>query len=305
MQHPMLNIAVMAARKAGDTINHATLDLESIKINPRHSGESMSDIQDRAKKIIVEILLNAYPNHHIYHTQPTNTAHTIDSIKNIQKEMQTIAINPLSNSSKQSFPAYQWLIDPINGLNNFMHGLPQFAVSLALQIEGIITHSVIYAPATNQLFTASKGLGAYCNNRRIRVSKRNRIVDSLLSHSISKANSIQANSSAIPSIIEPAVLNALTKLNVDLNTQSIGLRNIGSPALDLAYIALGGLDACYGVHINPHEIAAGALMVTEAGGLISDALGDNHYLTTGNFLAGNPKIFSQLLPRISPVLINI
>ena len=262
----MLNIAVMAARKAGDIINHATLDLELIKVTHKGFGEYVSDIDHVAEKIIVELLLNAYPSHTILAKE--NSSNT----------------NNLAHSNSR----YQWIIDPINGTTNFIHGLPHFAVSIALQVNGITEQAVIYAPATNQLFTASKGLGGFCNNRRMRVSKRTRLLDALLGSSVAVKAAAQSRS------LDPLMLN--------LTADTAGVRHLGSSVLDLAYVASGALDACYAVGLKPWEMAAGALMVTEAGGLISDALGDSHYLKTGSLIAGCPKIFSQLLPRIGPDL---
>ncbi|MEY3996408.1 MAG: hypothetical protein RL344_751 [Pseudomonadota bacterium] len=260
----MLNIAVMAARKAGDIINHATLDLELIKVTHKGFGEYVSDIDHVAEKVIVELLLNAYPSHTV------------------------LAKENSSNTNNHSNSRYQWIIDPINGTTNFIHGLPHFAVSIALQVNGITEQAVIYAPATNQLFTASKGLGGFCNNRRMRVSKRTRLLDALLGSSVAVKAATESRKSDY--------------LMLDLTADTAGVRHLGSPALDLAYVASGALDACYAVGLKPWEIAAGALMVTEAGGLISDALGDNHYLKTGSLIAGCPKIFSQLLPRVGPDL---
>jgi myo-inositol-1(or 4)-monophosphatase len=266
MQNPMLNIAVMAARKAGDIINHATLDLELIKVTHKGFGEYVSDIDHIAEKTIVELLLNAYPSHTILAKE--NTGNFTDS-----------------NSR------YQWVIDPINGTTNFIHGLPHFAVSIALQVNGVTEQAVIYAPATNQLFTASKGLGGFCNNRRMRVSKRTRLLDALLGSSIAVKAATKSRN--------------LDHLMLDLMADTAGVRHLGSPVLDLAYVASGALDACYAIGLKPWEMAAGALMVTEAGGLISDALGDKHYLKTGHLIAGCPKIFSQLLPRIGTNLSTI
>jgi myo-inositol-1(or 4)-monophosphatase len=264
MQHPMLNIAVMAARKAGDIINHATLDLEAIKVTHKGFGEYVSDINHVAEKTIVDMLLHAYPSHAIW----------------------TDEINS-NTDNKPSNQRYQWVIDPINGTTNFIHGLPQFAVSIALQINGTTEHAVIYAPATNQLFTASKGLGAFCNGRRIRVSKRARLLDALIGSTVSIKAATQLRDS-----------DALAELTSD----TAGVRQLGSSALDMAYVASGALDACYAVALKPSEILAGALMITEAGGLIADAAGDNHYLKTGTLVGGTPKIFAQVLSRIGATL---
>jgi myo-inositol-1(or 4)-monophosphatase len=266
MQHPMLNIAIMAARKAGDIINHATLELDTIKVMHKGLGDYVSDIDQLAEKTIVDMLLNAYPNHKMIAEEGSAGEDNADS-------------------------RFQWIIDPIDGTTNFIHGLPHFAVSIALQVNGITEQAVIYAPATNQLFTASKGLGAFCNNRRIRVSKRVRLLEALL-----------GTNSPIKTSIDFPAFGALME---DLTPQTAGVRRTGSAVLDLAYVASGALDACYAVGLKPWDMAAGALMVTEAGGLIAGALGENDYLATGSLVAGSPKIFAQLLPRVGPTMAGI
>jgi myo-inositol-1(or 4)-monophosphatase len=270
MQHPMLNIAVMAARKAGDIISQASRELDKIKVASKGAGDYVSDIDHAAEKAIVETLLNAYPNHSILAEEGTSNA---------------------QSSTPYGESRFKWIIDPIDGTTNFIHGLPQFAVSIALQVDGVTEQAVIYAPATNDLFVASKGLGAFCNNRRMRVSKRVGLVDALLATSFPVKTAIQAR--------------VFGELMLDLNAQTAGVRRMGSAVLDLAYVASGGLDGYYGVGLKPWDIAAGALMVTEAGGLIADALGESDYLTTGSVVAGCPKIFTQLLPRVGPTMAGL
>lgn len=270
MQHPMLNIAVMAARKAGDLISQASRELDKIKVANKGPGDYVSDIDHAAEKAIVETLLNAYPTHSILAEEGTTNE---------------------QSGSAYSDSRFQWIIDPIDGTTNFIHGLPQFAVSIALQVDGVTEQAVIYAPATNDLFVASKGLGAFCNNRRMRVSKRVRMLDALLACSFPVKTAIESR--------------AFGELMLDLTAQTAGVRRMGSAVLDLAHLANGGFDGYYGVGLKPWDIAAGALMVTEAGGLIADALGESDYLATGSVVAGSPKIFTQLLPRVGPTMAGL
>jgi myo-inositol-1(or 4)-monophosphatase len=270
MQHPMLNIAVMAARKAGDIISQASRELDKIKVATKGPGDYVSEIDHAAEKAIVEVLLNAYPNHAVLAEEGTGNE---------------------QSGTPYGESRFKWIIDPIDGTTNFIHGLPQFAVSIALQVDGVTEQAVIYAPASNDLYVASKGLGAFCNNRRMRVSKRTRLIDALLATSFPVKTAVESRQ--------------FGELMLDLSAQTAGVRRMGSAVLDLAHVANGGFDGYYGVGLKPWDIAAGALMVTEAGGLVADAMGDSAYLATGGVVAGCPKIFAQLLPRVGPTMAGL
>ncbi len=270
MQHPMLNIAVMAARKAGDLISQASRELDKIKVVNKGPGDYVSDVDHAAEQAIVEVLLNAYPNHSIMAEEGSSNAQSG---------------TPYADSR------FKWIIDPIDGTTNFIHGLPHFAVSIALQVDGVTEQAVIYAPATNDLYVASKGLGAFCNNRRMRVSKRTRLLDSLLGTGFPVKTAVDSRE--------------FGELFLDLTAQTAGVRRMGSAVLDLAFVANGALDAYYAVGLKSWDIAAGALMVTEAGGLVCGSLGESDYLATGSVIAGSPKIFSQLLPRVGPTMAGL
>ena len=270
MQHPMLNIAVMAARKAGDLISQASRELDKVKVANKGVGDYVSDIDHAAEKAIVEILLNAYPTHSILAEEGS--------------------VNEQAGSAYAD-SRFKWIIDPIDGTTNFIHGLPQFAVSIALQVDGATEQAVIYAPATNDLFVASKGLGAFCNNRRMRVSKRVRLLESLLATSFPVKTAVHSR--------------AFGELMLDLSSQTAGVRRMGSAVLDMAHLANGAFDGYYGVGLKPWDIAAGALMVTEAGGLVSGSTGEADYLETGSVVAGCPKIFTQLLGKVGPTMADL
>ena len=263
MQNPMLNVAVMAARKAGDIIQTASRDLEKIKVATKGMGDYVTEVDHAAELAIVETLLAAYPNHSILAEEGTPSGARPDG-------------------------KYQWIIDPIDGTSNFIHGVPHFAVSIALQISGVTEQAVIYAPATNDLYTASRAQGAYVNNRRMRVSKRVRMLDALLATSF---------------LVHTAVQNrAFGELMLDLSAETAGVRRMGSAVLDMALTAAGAFDGYYAAGLKPWDMAAGALMITEAGGLVADATGEANYLSTGQIVAGGPKMFAQLLAKVAPTM---
>src|SRR5690606_32583442 len=176
-------------------------------------------------------------------------------------------------------PEYQWIIDPIDGTTNFIHGLPLFAISIALKHRGQITQAVVYDPSRNELFTASRGGGAFLNDRRVRVSGQLRYHDALLGAHVPR-------SAATP--------QAGTRF-AGMLSECAAARRLGSTVLDLAYVAAGRLDGFCGVNLKPWDMAAGGLLVLEAGGLIADFDGEQNWLRSGSVLAATPKIFPQML----------
>ena len=263
MQNPMLNVAVMAARKAGDIIQTASRDLEKVKVATKGMGDYVTEIDHAAEKAIVETLLNAYPNHSFLAEEGTP-------------------------GGERSDGKYQWIIDPIDGTTNFIHGVPHFAVSIALQVNGVTEQAVIYAPATNDLYTASRAQGAYVNSRRMRVSKRVRMLDALLASSFPVHTAVHHR--------------AFAELMLDLSAETAGVRRMGSAVLDMALTAAGAFDGYYAAGLKPWDMASGALMISEAGGLVADATGETNYLSTGQVVAGGPKIFGQLLAKVGPTM---
>ena len=177
-----------------------------------------------------------------------------------------------------------WIIDPLDGTTNFIHGFPQYAVSIALARSGVVEQAVVYDVVRNELFTASKGSGAFLNDRRIRVSRRTRLNEALLG-------------TGFP-FRQMDNVEAYLGMFRELTQKTAGIRRPGSAALDLAYLAAGRYDAFWELGLAPWDIAAGTLLVTEAGGLVSDLAGESDYLATGNLVAGTPKIFTQVLPVI-------
>jgi len=258
--HPMLNIAVKAARRAGGIINRASRNLDVIAVKEKAAKDFVSEVDREAEQAIIRTLREAYPGHAILAEE--------------------------SGSSGSS--EFQWIIDPLDGTTNFLHGFPQYAISIALAQKGVITQAVVYDPVRNDLFTATKGRGAFLNESRLRVSKRPHIQTALIGTGFPYRQLDH--------------LEAYLGMMRDIIRNSAGLRRPGSAALDLAWVAAGRLDGFWELGLSKWDIAAGSLLITEAGGLVGNLQGNEGYLDSGNIVAGNPKIFAQLLPLIAPHL---
>jgi myo-inositol-1(or 4)-monophosphatase len=258
--HPMLNTAVKAARAAGKVINYGSQNLDRLTVHSKRENDYVSEIDHKAEQAIVEILRDAYPGHAIL-AEETGESGAADA-------------------------EFQWIIDPLDGTTNFLHGFPQYAVSIALMYRGQLDQAVIYDPVRNDLYTASRGRGAFLNERRIRVSKRDKLQDALIG-------------TGFP-FRDFSHLDAYTAIFRELLPKTSGLRRPGSAALDLAWLAAGHTDGFFEIGLSPWDIAAGCLLVLEAGGLVSDFAGEENYLRSGNVVAGNPKVFVQLLRTIQP-----
>ena len=251
--HPMLNVAIKAARAAGKIINRAELDLDQVKIGVKGQGDFVTETDQAAEESIIDVLKTAFPDHAIL----------------------------AEESGASGSSDYEWVIDPIDGTSNFIHGYPHYAISIALRVQGAVQQAVVYNPATNDLFTASKGEGAYLNNRRIRVSKRSKPHEFLVGV-------------AFPSGQHDGAQDVKRKM-LTLTEHTAGIRKSGSAVLDLAYVACGRLDGYLCAGLKPWDLASGVLMVSEAGGLMTDPQGNATYMETGNAVAGNPKALPYLL----------
>lgn len=267
--HPMLNTAVKAARRAGAIINRASLDLDLVKVSKKQHNDFVTEVDKSAEAAIIEVLLTAYPDHAILAEESGNTPAKGSS-----------SIDPQTAENL-------WIIDPLDGTTNFIHGFPQYCVSIALSQRGHLTQSVVYDPTRNDLFTASRGRGAFLNDRRLRVSKRIRLGECLIG-------------TGFPFRELDTLDHYLTMFRA-MTLETAGLRRPGAAALDLAYVAAGRLDGFFELGLKPWDIAAGALLITEAGGLVGDFKGDGDYLFTGDVLAANPKIFAQMVQRLGPL----
>ena len=259
--HPMLNIAVKAARRAGSIINRATRNLDIVTVTEKAGNDYVSNVDHEAEQAIIRTLLEAYPDHSILAEESGATGKS----------------------------EYQWIIDPLDGTTNFLHGFPQYAVSIALSHRGVVTQAVIYDPAHNDLFTATRGRGAYLNDQRVRVSKRIQFKASLIGTGGFPYRQFEH-------------IDAYFAMLRDMMKRTAGVRRAGAAALDLAYVAAGRLDGFWELGLGPWDMAAGALMVTESGGLVGDLEGNDGYMTSGNIVAGAPKVFVEVLKLIAPHL---
>jgi len=259
--HPTLSIAVKAARRAGNFINRSARDLDLLTITTKGPKDFVSEVDRAAEAAIVETLLDAYPDHAILAEEGTAKGANADA-ENL------------------------WIIDPLDGTTNFLHGFPQYCVSIGLQQRGQITQAVIYDPVRNDLFTATRGRGAFLNERRIRVSKRDHLRDCLVG-------------TGFP-FRDGSYLDTYLRMMKAMIEQTAGLRRPGAAALDLAYVAAGYYDGFWEVGLNPWDVAAGSLLVQEAGGLIGDLSGEGDFLHGGQVIAANPKVFAQMVKALAP-----
>ncbi len=253
----MVNVAVKAARAAGAIINRAALDVESVRVSQKQVNDFVTEVDHASEQIIIETLLGAYPGHAIWAEESGRVHGAQDS-------------------------EFVWIIDPLDGTTNFIHGLPVYCVSIALAVKGKVEQAVIYDPSRNDLFTATKGRGAYLNNRRIRVSKRTRLQECLIA-------------TGFPYRPEDDI-NTYLRLMGDMMQRTAGLRRPGAAALDLAYVAAGFTDGFFELGLQPWDVAAGSLLITEAGGLVGNFSGDSNFLEQRECMAANPRIYGQMVP---------
>ncbi len=256
----MLNVATKAARAAGAIINRAAIDVEAVRISQKQINDYVTEVDQAAEKVIIETLLTAYPGHGIL-AEESGSEH----------------------GAKDS--EFVWIIDPLDGTTNFIHGFPVYCVSIALSVRGKIEQAVVFDPTRNDLFSASKGRGAFMNDRRIRVSKRIRLADCLISTGFPfRPGDNFASYMAMMGDIMPKVA---------------GMRRPGAAALDLAYLAAGFTDGFFEAGLSPWDVAAGSLLVTEAGGLIGNFTGESDFLDQKECMAANPKIYGLMAPMFS------
>jgi myo-inositol-1(or 4)-monophosphatase len=261
---PMINMALRAARRAGEQIVRASDDLDRLKIRIKSPNDFVTEVDETAEREIVEQLRRAYPQHAF-----------------------------LGEEGGREGPEdaeYEWVIDPLDGTTNFLRGIPHYAVSIACLYRGRVEHAVIVDPVRREEFTASRGRGAQFNGRRIRVSRLDGLDGALLGTGIPfRGHSDQH-------------LEAYGQSLTTLAGQCAGIRRAGAASLDLAYVAAGRLDAFWEIGLSKWDMAAGALLVREAGGLVSDIDGSEDYLESGRIVAGNPKCFKAVLQVTRPLL---
>jgi myo-inositol-1(or 4)-monophosphatase len=257
--HPLLNIAVSAARAAGKVIIRQINNVQDLSVNEKSRNDFVTEVDRQAEAVIIDVIHKYYPGHGILAEESGRSG---------------------SNSDENI-----WIIDPLDGTTNYLHGFPQYAVSIALQNKGVLKQGVIYDPLRDELFTASRGHGAYLNERRIRVSKQKHLQGALLGTGFPFREGARTG-------------QYLETLKVFFAVTA-GIRRAGAAALDLAYVACGRLDGFWEIGLKPWDMAAGVLLIEESGGLVSDFTGGDSFLATGAIIAANPDIHKEILTSFS------
>ena len=256
--HPMLNIAIKAARRAGSIINRAALEGGALEVKAKNKNDFVTQVDKAAEQAIIGVIHTAYPDHSILAEE--------------------------SGDTPGARAEYRWVIDPLDGTTNYIHGFPQYCVSIALEHRGVPTHGVVYDPGKNELFTASRGRGAFLDDRRMRVSKCTRLQDALVGTGFPYK--------------EVSRLDLYMRQLRTMMTSSAGVRRAGAAALDLAYVAAGRLDAFWEMGLSRWDMSAGALLIQEAGGMVADLQGGADFLDRGEIAAATPKVLPELLAAL-------
>jgi myo-inositol-1(or 4)-monophosphatase len=256
--HALLNIAVSAARKAGSFIVRALDRVDTLKVDSKGYNDFVSEVDRRAEQEIIQVIHKAYPNHAIL----------------------------AEESGDHSGDDSVWIIDPLDGTTNFLHGFPQFAVSIALRHNKRFEVAVVYDPLRDELFSAIHGSGAQLNGRRLRVSKAKGLDGTLIG-------------TGFP-FKDQAHLDAYLGMFRALLPRTAGIRRAGAAALDLAYVAAGRLDGFWEIGLKPWDMAAGILLIQESGGIIGDFRGGQDYFSSGNVVTGNARVYEALVAAIQP-----
>ncbi len=257
--HALLNVAVMAARRAGGTLIKKMVNLGKLKIDAKGHNDYVSDADLAAEKAIINCILKHYPDHAILAEE-----------SGAQGESDTV-----------------WIVDPLDGTTNYLHGFPVFAVSIGVQIKGRMEHAVVYDPLRQELFTASRGQGAHLDGRRIRVSGQIQLERALVG-------------TGFPFRQVDADLKPYLDMLCKVIRKTSGVRRPGAAALDLAYVAAGRLDAFWETGLASWDLAAGSLLIREAGGIISGLDGSENFLESGHVLTGTPRIYKELAKLCGP-----
>ena len=257
---PTASIALRAARKAGDLIVRASDDMDRVGYQAKAAADFVTEVDIAAEKEILHQLGKAYPEHQFLCEES----------------------GPSGNEDSD----YTWVIDPLDGTSNFLRGIPHYAISIACLHRGKIEHAVVYDPVRREEFIASRGRGAQLNGHRIRVGSRHELNDSLIGTGVPFMGHCDEH------------LDWYTQSLAAVTSRSMGVRRAGAASLDLAYVAAGRLDGFWEMGLNQWDIAAGALLVREAGGLITDLSGGEGWYDSGNVVCANSKLMRQLLPLV-------
>lgn len=258
---PMIRVASAAARKASDIITRAYRDIDLIKVEKKAPTDFVTAVDRAVERILIDEISERFPDH-----------------KFLGEE---------SGVSGNKESEVEWIIDPLDGTTNFVRGIPQFAISIGCKVNGRLEHGLILDPIRDDEFSASRGQGARLNGKRIRVSDSKYLEGALL------ATGIPFGNRTLPHI--EAYLKCTEEL---LKKNTSGIRRLGAASLDLAYLAAGRFDGFYEIDLKPWDIAAGVLIVREAGGLVSDLSGGDKYMDSGHILCGNPRVFKEMLPIV-------
>ncbi|WP_241087070.1 inositol-1-monophosphatase [Candidatus Vondammii sp. HM_W22] len=258
--HPMMNIAVRAARNASNILLRYYERTNALSITAKGMNDFVSEVDRSAEQAIIHTLRESYPNHAIM----------------------------AEESGAHDGSDFQWIIDPLDGTTNYLHGFPQFSVSIALKHKGVLEHGLVYDPLRDEMFTASRGDGALVNDRRLRVSNRKGLEGALLGTGFPYR--------------DQSHLDTYLSMMKSLIKDTAGIRRPGSAALDLAYVAAGRLDGFWELGMKEWDFAAGALLIKEAGGTVSDITGGGRFFETGNIIAGGLKVHTAMVKMIRPHL---
>ncbi|MGH8279938.1 MAG: inositol monophosphatase family protein [Gammaproteobacteria bacterium] len=259
--HPLLNIAISAARKAGDIILRHVDRIDRLTIREKQHNDFVSEVDRLAEQEIIYQIHKAYPDHGILAEE---------------------------SGAQGNADGFQWIIDPLDGTTNFLHGFPAFAVSIAVRFRGRLEHGVVYDPMRQELFTTSRGTGAQLDGKRMRVTARKSLDGALIG-------------TGFP-FRESQNLPLYIKMFDSVVRRTAGVRRAGSAALDLAYVAAGRLDGFWEMGLKPWDIAAGALLIQEAGGLVGHLDGAPGVPENGDILVGGEKIFKAMADAFKPLL---
>ncbi|MDD9885409.1 MAG: inositol monophosphatase family protein [Gammaproteobacteria bacterium] len=309
--NPLLNIAIKAARRAGQTLLRHFDRLERIVVEQKGPGDFVSAVDRMAEDDIVDIVRAKYPNHRIIAEergivegaaggQDAGADDAADADAKSDTDAKSAAADAKSGAGAKSAAAdaeqVEWLIDPLDGTTNYLHGHPHFAVSIAARQHGQVQHAVVFDPLRDEMFTASRGQGAHLNRRRIRVGNQRRLKRCLLASGVHYHDRSAAGR---------ARFEAWRRTYDALLPQTLDIRRGGSAALDLCYVACGRLDGYWQPGLAAWDAAAGSLLVREAGGFVADFHGRQQFLESGEIIASNPLIFNQLLVTLSATVASV
>ena len=276
--NPILNTAFKAARKAGDMMIRASANLDAVKVDSKAFNDFVSDIDRQSESILLDTLFYSYPTHLVRSEE--------GGYFRASKTREGVTIEQMDAADVPAVPEYEWIIDPLDGTTNYLHGHPQYAISMALLHKGKLQEALVYAPERNDCYMASRGQGALRNDRRIRVSNRIELNRCLIG-------------TGFP-VVDQSMMDTYLAILKDFLAKTAGGRREGAAALDLCALACGRLDGFFEFNLKPWDIAAGAVIVQEAGGIVTDMQGNESWLESGDVVAANPKVLAQMLQIIAP-----